>query len=118
MTTQPKDLMTLEEAATVLKAYKKHLDDCESYDSSMLSRGEKVRLAAITSALHHLEAGRNGCQCMEFNEAQQPCTDNEGYGALLRVWDGEWRIGSLSLNPIAFCPWCGGKVPSAPEVKG
>lgn len=106
MTTEPKDLMTLEETISQLRHRLKN--------TNLSPEAREL----CESTIHHVEAGRNGCQCMEFNEAQQPCTDNEGYGALLRVWDGEWRIGSLSLNPIAFCPWCGGKVTTAPEVKG
>jgi len=99
-TTQPQTVMPLEEVNLRL--------------SNMLGWGENSldEQRALRAALHHLEAQRKECECMEFHEAQQPYTDNEGYEALLRVWDSEWRIGSLSLNPIAFCPWCGKKVPS------
>lgn len=47
------------------------------------------------------------CECQAFKDAQGPCTDNEGYGRLLRR-DGPdaWSIGS-NLPPLKFCPWCG-----------
>jgi len=50
------------------------------------------------------------CGCSEFREAQQSCTDNEGYGRLIREWGGEWRIG-CDLPAMNYCPWCGNRVP-------
>ena len=46
------------------------------------------------------------CECSAFLDAQKACTDNEGYGALIRAWNGSWLVG-CGLPPIAFCPWCG-----------
>ena len=55
------------------------------------------------------------CGCSEFREAQQSCTDNEGYGRLIREWGGEWRIGS-DLPAMNYCPWCGNRVPQNADI--
>jgi len=47
--------------------------------------------------------GKEYC-CKEMRKANEPCTDNEGYGAL--IWRGDRTMG-LGLADIQFCPWCG-----------
>lgn len=51
--------------------------------------------------------------CRQFLKAQECCTDNEGYGTLLKHYNdkfgGYWHIG-CDLDPIDFCPWCGKKI--------
>ena len=39
-------------------------------------------------------------------DAHQSGTDNEGYSALAREFDGETFIG-YDLPNVKFCPWCG-----------
>lgn len=92
-----------------------HIRICGRFQGWLHSDSER-KPRGLESALHHLEAGRKTCSCEAFREAQGPCTDNEGYGELLRIWDGTWRIGSLSLPPISFCPWCGGKLSSTESI--
>lgn len=49
--------------------------------------------------------------CNAWSKAQQPGTDNEMYGQLLRNYGGasnDWHIG-CDLPPVKFCPWCGAK---------
>lgn len=109
MTTQPKDLMTLEETAGALSLHCKKLAR-----SSVPHNVSMHRL--LTSALHHLEAGRKGCECEQMIKAVSPegCVDFPeelifNYGDGLRI--------SAHYPPISFCPWCGGKVSTAQEVK-
>lgn len=122
-TTQPKDLMTLETTSTMLHGLLSRIygemeqlqmreDFSEESEETQDCRG---RMKAITSALHHLEAERKECQCDSFRNAQVPCTDHEMFGEAVRTWDGGFIIGP-ELPHISFCPWCGGKVPTAQET--
>lgn len=128
MTTQPKELMTLEEAVDALRKLttplQHQISALEGFLPDRLTpKGEanlidaSDQLRSITSALHHLEAGRKGCECESFQNAQAPCTNHEMFGEAVRTWDGGFIIGP-ELPPISFCPWCGGKPPTAQEVNG
>lgn len=59
-----------------------------------------------------------GC-CRTMINAQQPCTDNEMYGALVDAdWDNEVVEIGCGLPPIDFCPWCGQKIKKvSPKLK-
>lgn len=47
--------------------------------------------------------------CRDFSEAQECCTDNEGYSQAIKLDRGDYYIG-LIRNKIIFCPWCGKKL--------
>lgn len=51
--------------------------------------------------------------CESWTVAQQPGTDNEGYGALVGYLFGRWIMGSVPESP-RFCPWCGAPKENAP----
>lgn len=46
--------------------------------------------------------------CEDWEDAQKPGTDHEGYGCLLLRYLGDWVMGA-AMEPIQFCPWCGEK---------
>lgn len=54
--------------------------------------------------------------CLEFQNAQQTGTDNEGYGRLISDYgrNGEYMIG-CDLAPMNYCPWCGADI-SLPTI--
>lgn len=59
--------------------------------------------------------------CDEWQEAQQPGTDNERYGRLVsehKTSQGVWyQLGGIDVR-VKFCPWCGADklTPDALEV--
>lgn len=53
---------------------------------------------------NHCHTESKGCR--QWLRAQQSGTDNEMYGRLLRIMDGDALIG-CDLDPIEYCPWCG-----------
>lgn len=53
--------------------------------------------------------------CDDFELARQSGTDNEGYGELVEIQDGQWIIGT-GLIPIVHCPWCGVKLRPPPPT--
>ena len=51
--------------------------------------------------------------CADFTAACQEGTDNEMYGSLVSTHTMDYKIFmGCGLKPIAFCPWCGVKVPN------
>lgn len=53
---------------------------------------------------------RELCECDAFRNATRSGTDSEGYGSLIfRTTDG-WEMGD-GLPALAYCPWCGKRVP-------
>lgn len=124
MTTQPKDLMTLEETIGGLSLWRKSFEITGSH-SHLTDENVPVLLNVFASALHHLEAGRRECQCDAFTKARELGTDNESWGSAVCIMEDMnhkvFRIGH-GMPAIEFCPWCGGKVPSTvqptEEVKG
>lgn len=50
--------------------------------------------------------------CNDFWHAMSSGTDNEGYGALVHYYGGDFQIGN-GMPEVEFCPWCG-KKPAAP----
>ena len=47
--------------------------------------------------------------CKDFKKSQQPCTDNEGFGRLIKRDGFGYSIGT-ELEQINYCPWCGKKI--------
>lgn len=56
--------------------------------------------------------------CDQWAKAHELCTDNEGYGTLVRYFDGAAFIG-IETESVKFCPWCGTpKGAPTPELTG
>lgn len=56
--------------------------------------------------------------CDQWAKAHEPCTDNEGYSALVWYLGDAANIGQ-ETESVKFCPWCGTpKGVPTPELTG